>query len=191
MLLRKIASLLLLALLSFNWFGYRLFISFFENEANEQFETKLDNNNYENNQLISIKVPVTNLAYYTNSKLFERVDGQVEINGVLCNYVKQRLYNDSLELLCIPNAAAMKLQTEKNDLVKSVNDIQQTDQTKKTSSHPVNNKNFSLDHFTIQDIFNLDDLFANAANKSFHFSSSTSFPYCAAIENPPEHSSVI
>jgi hypothetical protein len=189
--LRKIASILLLALLSFNWFGYRLVISFFENKANEQFETKLDNNNYENNQLISIKVPVTNLAYYTNSKLFERVDGQVEINGVLYNYVKQRLYNDSLELLCIPNAAAMKLQTEKNDLVKLVNDIQQTDQARKTSSHPVNNKSFSLDHFTIQDIFNLNDLFANAANKSFHFSSFTSFPYCAAIENPPEHSSVI
>jgi hypothetical protein len=189
--LRKIASILLLALLSFNWFGYRIVISFFENKANEQFETKLDNNNYENDQLISIKVPVTNLAYYTNTKLFERVDGQVEINGVLYNYVKQRFYNDSVELLCIPNTAVMKLQTEKNDLVKSVNDILQIDQAKKTTSHPVNNKNFSLDHFTIQDIFNLNDLFVHAANKSSYFSSFTSFPYCAAIENPPEHSSVI
>jgi hypothetical protein len=189
--LRNIASILLLALLSFNWFGYRIFISFFENKANEQFETKLDNNNYENDQLVSIKVPVTNLAYYTNNKLFERVDGQLEINGVLYNYVKQRLYNDSVELLCIPNAAVMKLQAERNDLVKSVNDILQTDQAKKTNGHPANNKNFSLDHFTIEDIFNLNDLFANAANRSFYFSSSASFSYCAAIENPPEHSSVI
>jgi hypothetical protein len=180
----------MLALLSFNWFGYRFVISFFEDEANEKFESQLDNSNYDNDELISIKVPATNLAYYTNSKLFERVDGQVEINGVLYNYVKQRLYNDSVELLCIPNAVVMKLQTEKNDLVRSVNDIQQTDQAKKTNSHPVNAKNFSLDHYTILDIYSVSDLFAHAANRSFYFSISTSFPYCTAIENPPEHSSI-
>jgi hypothetical protein len=191
MLLRKIASILLLALLSFNWFGYRFVISFFEDKLNEQFETKLDNNNYDNNELISIKVPVTDLAYYTNTRSFERVDGQVEINGVLYNYVKQRLYNDSVELLCIPNGPLMKLQKEKNDLVRSVNDIQQTDQAKKANGHPVNAKNFSSDHYTIQDIFTLNDLFANTAKRSFDFSSFTSFPYCAVIENPPEHSSVI
>ena len=189
--MRKIASILLLALLSFNWFGYRLLISFFENKANEQFVTKLDYGNYNADQLISIKVPVTNLAYYTNSKLFQRVDGQVEINGVLYNYVKQRLYNDSVELLCIPNTAVMKLQKEKNDLVKSVNDVQQTEQTKKTSNHPGNAKNFSLDHYTILDIFSLNDQFANAAKRSFHFSSFNSFLYCPTIENPPEHFSVI
>jgi len=189
--LRKIASISLLALLSFNWFGYRYVISFFEDKANEQFKTQLDNNNYDNNELLSIKVPVTNLAYYTNSKLFERVDGQIEINSVLYNYVKQRLYNDSVELLCIRNTPVMKLQAEKNDLVKSVNDIQQTEQSKKTSNHSGNTKNFSLDHYTVHDIFKLNDLFANAANRSFHFSLFTSFPYCAVIENPPELSSVI
>ena len=189
--MRKIASILLLALLSFNWFGYRLLISFFEDKANEQFVTQLDNKNYNADQLISIKVPVRNLAYYTNTKLFQRVDGQVEINGVLYNYVKQRLYNDSVELLCIPNAAVMKLQTEKNDLAKSVNDIQQTEQAKKTGNHSGNAKNFSLDHYTFQDIPALNDPFADVAKRSFHFSSLTSFLYCPAIENPPENFSVI
>lgn len=189
--MRKIASILLLALLSFNWFGYRLFISFFENKANEQFETKLDNGNYNADQLISIKVPITNIAYYTNTKLFQRVDGQVEINGILYNYVKQRLYNDSVELLCIPNTAMMKLQTEKNDLAKSVNDVQQTEQAKKTSNHSGNAKNFSVDHYTILDIFRLNDLFTNASKRSFYFSSLNSFLYCPAIENPPENLPVI
>jgi hypothetical protein len=189
--LKKIFSILLLALLSFNWFGYRLLISFFEKKVNEQFETKLDNGNYNADQLISIKVPITNLAYYTNSKLFQRVDGQVEINGVLYNYVKQRLYNDSAELLCIPNDAMMKLQTEKNDLAKSVNDVQQTEQAKKTSNHSGNAKNFSLDHYTILDIFKLTDPFADAAKRSFYFSSLNSFLYCPAIEKPPESFSVM
>jgi hypothetical protein len=191
LLLRKIGSILLLALLSFNWFGYRFVISFFEDKANEQFETQLDNNNYDNDELISIKIPVTNLAYYTNTKLFERVDGQVEIHGILYNYVKQRLFNDSLELFCIPNTEVMKLQKEKNDLLKSVNDVQQTDQAKKTNSHPVNAKSFSLDHYTIEDFFTLNDMLSASAKKAFHFSSFTSSPYCAAIENPPEPYSVI
>jgi hypothetical protein len=181
----------MLALLAFNWFGYRLLISLFEHRANERFQTELDNNSYDSDELISIKIPVTSLAYYTNAKLFERVDGQVEIKGILYNYVKQRVYNDSLEMLCIPNTAMMILQTEKNDLLKSVNDIQQPEQGKKAGNHTGNTKNFSQDHYTVQDFIALTDLFGNARKKSFYFSLFTSFPYCAEIEYPPEHFSFL
>jgi hypothetical protein len=49
--------------------------------------------------------------------------------------VKSRIYNDSLELLCIPNTGKMKIQAAKADFSKLAADFQQTDNKKK--SQPV------------------------------------------------------
>jgi hypothetical protein len=187
LILKKLVSILLLSLLSFNWFGFQLLISFLENRANTLLDARLDHDDYQEDELISIKVPATNLAYYTNGKLFARVDGQIEMQGVLYNFVKRRLYHDSLELLCIPNTVVMKLLTEKNELVKCINDIQQPEQGKKSTNHPGSNKNLSLDHYTLQHLFELNNLSAHGPGISFYISPLCSFSYCESIENPPKH----
>ena len=94
-----------------------------EDKANARLESQLNNGGYDESQLISIKIPATHLSYYTNSKFFDRVDGHIEIKGVKYNYVKSRLYNDSLELLCIPNHSLMRIQNAKDDFFKLVNDL--------------------------------------------------------------------
>ena len=99
--MKQLAAILLLGIFSFNLFGYRLVASFLEKQENIKMELALDENNYEDHQLISIKQP-TNLPYYQNSKTFQRIDGEIEIEGVYYKYVKCRIYNDSLEMLCIP-----------------------------------------------------------------------------------------
>ena len=96
-------------------------------------ELALDENEYSDSQLISIKQP-TNLPYYQNSKDFQRVDGEIEIGGILYKYVKSRIYNDSLELLCIPNTGKMKIQGAKDDFSKLASDFQQSNNKKKSSS---------------------------------------------------------
>ena len=55
--LKRIAAILLLGILLFNWFGYRLFIIFLENTENNKLEIRLDENNYDESELISVKVP--------------------------------------------------------------------------------------------------------------------------------------
>jgi hypothetical protein len=189
--LKKLASILLLSLLSFNWFGFQLLISFLESRANTLLDAKLDHDDYQDDELISIKVPATNLAYYTNGKLFARVDGQIEIQGVLYNFVKRRLYHDSLELLCIPNPGVTKLRAEKNELVKCINDFQQPEQGKKSTNHPGGNKNISLDHYTLQYLFELNKLGTHDPGMSFYISPLCSFLYCESIENPPKHTTPI
>ena len=74
----------------------------------EQLSAQIDNNDYDDATLISIKTPLT-LPYYTNSETYERVDGVISIDGEYYNYVKRRVFNDSLELLCLPNATKAKL----------------------------------------------------------------------------------
>jgi hypothetical protein len=151
-----------------------------QNKADAQLEATLDNNNYDESQLMSIKIPVVSLPYYTNSKKFERKDGQVEINGSTYNYVKWRLYNDTVELFCIPNRATTKLMTAKNDFFKLVNDLQHGNQSKKAVH------NF-LDDYAVPDSFGLKVLRFTSINKFYYYPENISSHFPTVIENPPEH----
>lgn len=134
--LKKLAAILLSTMFLFNWFGYQILTNYMENKADVQLESKLDNNDYKEQDLISIKVP-THLPYYNSSNSFERTDGEIEINGVVYKYVKKRFYNDSLELLCVPNVSKMKIKEANNEFAKLANDFQQLGK-KKQNQHSTN-----------------------------------------------------
>ena len=107
----------------FNFVGYRLVIAYMEKGSEALLERKLDRREYSDDELLSIKTKL-NLPYYTSSPEFERTYGSVTIDGVVYEYVKKRVYNDTLELLCLPNAAKTKLQHVRNELSKSAADGQ-------------------------------------------------------------------
>jgi len=121
---------------------------YWQQRADTRLEARLDRNEYDESQLLSVKVPVTHpgysLSYYDGSNGFQRVSGQIDIGGVRYQYVKRRIYKDSLELLCIPNETAIKLRQVKNDFFRQVNDLQQQNQGKKAPVSPV--KDISKDY---------------------------------------------
>ena len=90
---------------------------------------RIDRSEYNDNDLIEVKVPV-NLPYQTNWQDFERYDGEIQIAGVHYNYVKRKLQNDTLILMCIPNTDKMKLFNARETFFSLVNDMQQNDQGK-------------------------------------------------------------
>jgi hypothetical protein len=171
--------------LLFNWAGYQLFTSYIESKKNTELETQLDENRYDDSQLIAVKIPVTSLPYYNNSKSFERTDGQIEIAGIEYNYVKRRIYKDSLELLCIPNKAAMQLHSAKDDFFKLVNDLQYG-QTKKTNSHKDSYKNLSLDNYTVNDFFKLNIVDCTLSTDHCYYLENISFDFSSIDEHPPD-----
>lgn len=139
--MKRIASILLAFILLFNWVGYRILSGYFEERADLVLEQKLDNSDYDESQLIEIKVPLE-LPYQTNWKEFERFDGEIEIAGIHYKYVKRKVYNDSLILLCLPHEGKMKLQSARDEFFKLVNDLQHPAQSKKsdkgaTAKNPV------------------------------------------------------
>ena len=184
--MKRIAAILLLGILLFNWCGYQLLTSFMENSADHQLKAQLDGNNYKESELISIKVPAENLGYYINSKQFQRVNGQIEINGTQYNYVKRRLYNDSVEMLCIPNHTAMQIKTAKDEFFKLVNDLQHPGQGKKSDSHPGSYKSFSIDYYTVNDLFNMNDLYFTTSERSAHYIFYASSSHKLTTEQPPD-----
>lgn len=135
---------MLLGIFLFNWFGYRLLTSFLQDRADASLEFQLDNNKYDESQLISIKIPA-NLPYYNNSQRYERVDGQIAINGKHYNYVKRRLFNDSLEYLCIPSEEKTRLSHASDEFFKLINDLQHP-QNKKQGNNSIAGKNLLAEY---------------------------------------------
>ena len=121
---KKLAAILLLLILAFNWYGYRLLSAYLEHQAAAEIEARLDLNHYNDEELIEFRVPL-NLPYQTNWKEFERFDGEVEIDGVHYKYVKRKVEDGKLVVLCIPNETKMKLQTARDEFFKLVNDLSQ------------------------------------------------------------------
>lgn len=146
--MKRIASILLLGILLFNWGGYRFYTDYIEKQANIKLEASLDEHNYNEADLVSIKV-AANLPYYTNNETYERVNGEIDINGIHYKYVKRRMYNDSVELLCIPNIAKTGLENARNDFYRLANDLvtNNSSSKKSTGNHSHVNK-FSVQDFT-------------------------------------------
>ena len=155
---KRIAAIVLLGLLLFNWVGYEFYTAVLQDSADKTMVAGLDQNNYTDADLISIKVPAKHLSSYVNSKEFQRVDGQIEIGGVQYNYVKRRFVDDSIELLCIPNKTATSLQTAKNEFFKLVNDLQHPGQSKKSDQHNSSFKGFSAEYFSNMQVPSIPDL---------------------------------
>ncbi len=143
--MRKLAAILLWGIVLFNWVGYRLLNDYLQEASQRKIEVRLDQRLYDESQLFSIKVPVTHISYYNNSTVFERVNGQIEINGMPYQYVQRRIYNDTLELRCIPNQTALRLRLSMDEYFRTVADIQHP----QGKQHPASFKTFSGDPFTL------------------------------------------
>jgi hypothetical protein len=133
---RQIASILLLFILAFNWIGYRLFTGYLEHNSDISLEKKIDNSEYNEDDLIELRVPLNAPYLSSNPTAFERFDGEVELHGKHYKYVKRKIENDQLVLLCLPDENKNRIQNSREDFFKLVNDLNHSSQhkTKNTAS---------------------------------------------------------
>lgn len=122
---------MLLSLLLFNWIGYRLVSGILEQKASNSLEARLDQNDYDDSRLFQMRVSL-NLPYLNENSEFERINGEIEIEGIQYKYVKRKIENGQLVLLCVPNQDKMKIRSSSDDYFKMVNDLQQNGQDKKS-----------------------------------------------------------
>jgi len=114
-------------------FGYRVVYNYLATKADIKLESALDERVYNDADLISIKQAI-NLPYYSSSNSFKRLNGEINIGGIIYKYVKVRVYKDSLELLCIPHLSKMKIENSKNEFYKLVNELNASGDKKKSGS---------------------------------------------------------
>ena len=119
--MKKIAAILLLSLMVFNLIGYRWLFSAIEKNATATLEQKIDTGKYNDEQLVEIRIPL-NMPYYSD-KDYEVVYGETDFNGEHYQYVKRKVSNNTLYLLCLPNKEKTSITKAKNEFTKAVNDI--------------------------------------------------------------------
>lgn len=119
---RKIFSFIMLCLLAFNWFGYRLMMDYLQQHNDQKLEVRFDNNAYDETQLIELKVPL-HMAYQNSQPTYERCDGEINFKGTYYKYVKRKVANDTLYLKCVKNTAKANMELAKNDFHKNTNDL--------------------------------------------------------------------
>lgn len=128
--LKKVSAVLLLILFIFNAGGYRVLISYQQEKEDFEFAKALDRGNYNDEDLVAVKVPL-NLPYQTGSENFVRVNGEINWNGQVYNYVKRKVINDTIVLLCIKHETKSELQQIVNDYFGNINDLPGKDSNKK------------------------------------------------------------
>jgi hypothetical protein len=148
--------------------GYHLVFNQLEKNSELKMAGRLDKSEYSDQELIEIKLPV-NIPYQANSAGFEKFIGEIEVDGMHYNYVKRKLQNDTLILLCLPNTDKSNISTARETFFSLVNELNQASDGKSVPSVPAKNIKFSVSDF---------DSFEN------HFTSLT-------VENKISHSSQI
>lgn len=184
--MRKLAAILLLGVFVFNLFGYKLLVSFMVKNANQTLEAAIDKNKYSESELITIKKPI-NLPYYNNSKDFTRSYGEVEMNGVLYQYVKSRIYNDSLEMLCIPNISKQQILESKENFARANFDLQKDTNKKSSGDGKLISFVKLLSEYVKHTDWNMtvSNVTVNLHNTAFYKANAGSL-HKATIEQPPD-----
>ncbi len=102
----------MLGLFLFNVAEYRIWFYYAQQQADIQMIASLEQDEYNAADLITIKIPI-NLPYQSNWKEFERVDGEVNIEGKIYKYIKRKVQDGEPVLLCLPDKNKTRLTTAK------------------------------------------------------------------------------
>lgn len=153
--MKKLGAILILGVMLFNGFGYRIVANYFDQKAAEHFVAIIDENDYNEADLVTIKTPV-NLPYYANNAKFERVDGEMVINGMVYQYVQRRVYNDSIEIKVLANQDRLHIKNAREDFYKLAQDLQKNSEDKKSnSSGKASSKLLTFDYISTNNQFDL------------------------------------
>jgi hypothetical protein len=152
-------------------------------QARTALNEKIDNDQYREDQTVTIKVPLT-LPYPVQQE-YQRVEGNFEHQGEFYKLVKQKYSNDTLYVVCIRNAEEKKAVNVFSDLAKL-----STDQ----NSSPNNNQNTKTlvniikDYNPVAEQIQLTPREAIELSISFTFFSTNILSQDIAVFSPPPES---
>lgn len=125
--MKKVFAILLFSVHLFNLAGYTLVFRLLSQQNTTQTLQHIEEGNYSDDDLILVKVPVL-LPYASDWSEYERYSGEIEWGGVHYNYVKRKVLNDTLYLMCLPDMNRTKLSDAHDQYTRKVNGDTNTSQ---------------------------------------------------------------
>lgn len=127
----RIVAACLLAIYVFDLAGYPMVLRLMINQSNRQTANMIQKGSYNEDDLVHIKIPVL-LPYSTNWSEYETYEGEVEFEGIYYKFVKRKVANDTLHLLCLPDFKLTRLQITKDRYAGQLNDSHPSSNEKST-----------------------------------------------------------
>ena len=136
-----------------------------QQNAEKNIVARIDKENYNDVDLVTLTVPLS-MPYLQDSKDFERKNGEITINGKIYHYVKQKISQGNLVLMCLPDEQKTHLQNAKDNFFRLANELQNN-----TSSSKQSGENSHIIKLVISDYEELQmsslNLCSTSTNKSF------------------------
>jgi len=146
-------------------------------EANKQ----LDDGQYSASDAMTFKVPLS-VPYASDNQEYQRVAGEFEHRGEVYRLVKQKLYHDTLYIVCVKDRESKKINQALDDYVKTFTD-------KPVNAKQQNNKliqSFIKDFLTTGVVVETQALGWNKSTAYRNFSSRYFSFYSFRIKYPPK-----
>ena len=119
--MRKAVSIVLIGLLLLNMAGFYGVFMGLRYKNTQDLLQRFDTDDYSLRETVTLKVPLS-IPYATNDQAYERVDGEIQHEGEVYRLVKQRLYNDTLYIVCFKDNQGKRINKALADYVKSFSD---------------------------------------------------------------------
>lgn len=118
----------------FNFIGYKLIFYFAIQQADRYTQNVLEQESYNDADLFTIEVPLSN-PYQVSQSDFERISGEIELKGKIYHYVKRKIVNGNLVLMCLPDKKKTPLKSAERKFFNMVNNLDQTKDASKSSQN--------------------------------------------------------
>lgn len=116
--MKRLIAIVILNCFLLNVLGYYGVLLGLKASASQDMSERLDSDMYDLGATVTFKVPLT-VPYGVDSETYEKINGQFEKDGVVYRMVKQRLYHDTLYIVCIKDDTATKISNALADFVQS------------------------------------------------------------------------
>lgn len=172
-------------MLFFNWYGYRIITGLMESRADQQLEARLDNQEYDEDDLIEVKIALQ-VPYQISQPEFERHYGEVEVDGRHYTYVKSKVVDGYLILKCIANSAKDQIKQAGSNYYQKANGLDNHAADKKAGDFSGFAKNFWSEYSdkTIQPELNPVVLQSQQEFSAYYFT--LPLRYAEVAGHPPE-----
>lgn len=146
--MRKLVSIALLTIFVFNLIGYKFLFDFLQTLNDRNFEAVIDHNLYDEKDLVTVRIPLS-MPYQPSNTEFERVSGEIHFGNTIYKYVKRKIDQGDLVLLCLPDKKKTELEYGRDEFYKLANEYQQLNATRHPAGKTVTI--FKLSVFILSD----------------------------------------
>jgi hypothetical protein len=119
--------------------GYRAWFFYAEQKADAAMEYMLDRDQYKESELVALTIPLNN-PYQMEQSGYVRVKGEINFQGRTYKFVKRKVTEGTLVLLCMPDSRKMVLKKASTEFGNATSGLTANS---KNSSRSETQKNFN------------------------------------------------